>query len=233
MKLPEIKEPRTFFAFLLLIHITVTMLSTLNNMPPQAKITPLHITGLTSTGTVSVSIIPRQSLELKQGYNLISFFRNIENRNVSDALSSIGGKYYFVLRWNRTGQRFDSFSPDATNNEFDVLELNESYFISMKEDATLLLTGNEINDTNVSLMDEFNSPSYPYNFTAEVSKYVAPINESVLFVLKWNVTSQEFILYSPESLINDFETIQKGEGQFIYLTQENVTLRYNKTLLQS
>ena len=50
------------------------------------------------------------------------------------------------------------------------------------------------------------------------------------FIMLWNESSQEFIVYSPKSSSNPFDTISMGEGQFININNPSgALLVYNKT----
>ena len=61
------------------------------------------------------------------------------SKDISDALSSIEGDYWYVARWNATAQKFEVYNPVAPPafNDFTTMERGEGYFISMKSAGTL------------------------------------------------------------------------------------------------
>jgi hypothetical protein len=102
----------------------------------------------------------------------------------------------------------------------------------MNEPSIISIIGTPIGDLNVSVSPEFNALTYPYTFTTNITKYITPIRENVSFVLKWNTSGQEFIVFSPEAQHTDVNNISKGEGQFVFYTSSDGVLRYNKSELQ-
>jgi len=87
----------------------------------------------TYSGTPYTSL----SIELKKGLNMVGWLNC--SRDISDALSSIEGDYWYVARWNAVSQSFEVFNPVAPPafNDFDALERGTGYFISAKADTTL------------------------------------------------------------------------------------------------
>ena len=223
----KFKQPRRLVASFFLIYISFALI-TIAQHTADPKLE--KVTGLSSTGTVSINLMPKCNIPLRDGYNLISLCANITNSSVLKVLEQINGKYDFVLRLNTTSQIFDVFSPSATTNPFTDFQENESYFIFMNQNATLGIVGTEFGDMNISLSQEFNAPSYPYQFAANVSKYLLP-TENALFALFWNETTQTFKIFSPESASQEIEIVRRGNGQFIYFTAASGTLRYNKSAL--
>ena len=77
------------------------------------------------------------SIELKKGLNMVGWLNCSED--ITDALSSIAGDYWYVARWNAIEQKFEVYNPVAPPvfNDFNTMERGEGYFISMKSDGTL------------------------------------------------------------------------------------------------
>jgi len=77
------------------------------------------------------------NISLEPGLNLVGWVNCSEN--ISDALSSIEGDYWYVARWNATAQKFEVYNPVAPPafNDFTTMERGEGYFISMKSAGTL------------------------------------------------------------------------------------------------
>ena len=96
----------------------------------------VHVTQ-NCTWTYNGTPYTSMSTELKQGLNMVGWLNC--SKDISDALSSIEGDYWYVARWNAVSQSFEVYNPVAppTFNDFDVLERGTGYFISAKADATL------------------------------------------------------------------------------------------------
>ena len=78
------------------------------------------------------------NVSLEQGLNTVGWLNC--SKSISDALSSLGGKYNYVARFNATSQSFEAYNPHALSddfNEFTIMSRGTGYFISMKEDSTL------------------------------------------------------------------------------------------------
>lgn len=223
------QESRKVAAVLLITYILFGSVYLYDNYQKNQHM--IRISGLVTTGHVYINILSKCNFDLNPEYNLFSICANVTNTSISKVLESITGQYSFVLRWNDTAQNFDIFSPEAAENPFNKFELNQSYFIFMNNGATLNIGGNEHDHMDVSLIEEYNAPAYPFIFSANVSSYIKPIKENVSFVLKWNKTNQLFNVYSPEAINQEFEKLDVGDGQFVIMIEKGV-LRYNKTALQ-
>jgi hypothetical protein len=85
------------------------------------------------SGTPHTSI----STELKQGLNMVGWLDC--SKDVSDSVSSISGKYYYVAQWNATAEKFEVYNPAAPSvfNDFTTIDQGTGYFISARQDCTL------------------------------------------------------------------------------------------------
>ena len=89
------------------------------------------------TWTYSGTPYTSMSIELKKGLNMVGWLNC--SKDITDALSSIAGDYWYVARWNAIEQKFEVYNPVAPPvfNDFTTMERGEGYFISMKSDRTL------------------------------------------------------------------------------------------------
>jgi len=96
----------------------------------------IHMTE-SGTWTYQGSAYTDMDISLQQGLNMIGWLNC--SKDISDALSSIEGDYWYVARWNATAQKFEIYVPDAPSmfNDFNTMERGEGYFISMKSAETL------------------------------------------------------------------------------------------------
>ena len=96
----------------------------------------IHMTS-TDTWTYTGIAYEQMNVSLEPGLNMIGWLNCSEN--ISDALSSIAGDYWYITRWNATAQKFEVYNPVAPPafNDFTTMERGEGYFISMKSAGTL------------------------------------------------------------------------------------------------
>ena len=93
------------------------------------------------TWTYSGTAYIRMNVDLKQGLNTVGWLNC--SKPISDALSSIDGKYNYVARFNVTTQKFEAYNPhphapsSAGFDDFTTTSRGTGYFISMKVDSTL------------------------------------------------------------------------------------------------
>jgi len=90
-----------------------------------------------STWTYNGTPYTQMNVSLAEGLNMIGWINC--TKPISEALSSIEGKYWYVARWNATTQEYETYNPVAPPpfNDFDTLEPTTGYWISMKESGWL------------------------------------------------------------------------------------------------
>ena len=90
-----------------------------------------------STWTYTGTPYTQMNISLEPGLNMIGWLDC--TKDITDALSSIEGKYWYVARWNATTQEYETYNPVAPSpfNDFDTLEPTTGYWISMKESGWL------------------------------------------------------------------------------------------------
>jgi hypothetical protein len=220
------------------ILVYVLVLSVYLLSPPAEKTSEKIPNSLTGAAVIGFEVLPLCFIPLEQGWNLISFCANLTNKSVENALSQINNSYRYVMQWNASNasnQQFMIYSPLSSSNSFTKFNENFSYFIYFEEsnNTNLYCHGNNFNDLNLSQLFGWNTPTYPYEFTANITKYLSTLGGKYRYLMKWNVSSQQFMIYSPLSSLRPFETIMSGEGQFINIKDSGgAYLFYNRTDLQ-
>lgn len=196
----------------------------------------LAATGGASAGSLSLVILkpPLCNFTVEPEWNLISFCANPAYKSISSAFATLHGSYDYVLHWNETAQAYDIYSMHAENNSFNEIKVNESYFVYVNSSTPLTFyVGGSQNDQdmNISLANKWNAPAYPYNTTGNVSKYLESIAGKYLYVLKWSADDQSYSVWSSRAATKPFSQILKGEGQFIYISASQATLKYNRSYI--
>ncbi|HSU72829.1 MAG TPA: hypothetical protein VLJ21_03190 [Candidatus Binatia bacterium] len=188
----------------------------------------LHPTGLSaSTATVGLVIMGTCSGPVVQGWNFISFCAQLPDPAIVSVLSGID--YRYVMRWNESAQQFDVYSPNAASNPFDAFEINRSYFLYLNSGPDIITPSGGFNDDlNITLTPGWSTPSWPFESNVNFTRY---LNETVhRYHMKWNSTTQQFVIWSPRMANPPASVMFVGDGQFIYSENAN-TLNYNKTNL--
>lgn len=97
----------------------------------------IHLTQNTTWTYTGSAVYTSMNAPLEQGLNMVGWLNC--SKPITDALSSIDGKYYYVARWNATARKFETYVPVAPPafNKFTTMDRGEGYFISMKTGDTL------------------------------------------------------------------------------------------------
>jgi hypothetical protein len=208
----------------LLAAITIFNMVLLTVPHPRA---PTGYQSSAATGTVMFTILGTCTGPLVSGWNLISLCANVTDAAIPSALGGID--YRYVMRWNETAQDFDIFSPNAASNPFTDFEANRSYFVYVNSATANLIPNGAFNDDmNITLTPGWSTPSWPYESATNFTRY---FNGSFhRYQMKWNTTTQEFVIWSPHMADPPSSLMLVGDGQFIYSENAN-ELRYNKTNL--
>jgi len=162
------------------------------------------------------------NLYFKQGWNLFSFCKNLRNTDLEEVFSPLKDKFRYIMRWNTTSQKFDIYSKRSIEKPFTKLDDNESYFIYMYEEANISIKGDEVRDEKRYLVRGWTAPSYQLGFSTSIEEVLKNVYENFRYIMKWNTTSQKFDIYSKRSIEKPFKTINKGEGQFIYMENNSI-----------
>lgn len=209
------------------LYAVLIMVMQLNGMHPT-----ITAAGTTTVGFVGVVIEGVCNFALEQNWNYISFCADPLNKTVASIMSQADGKYDYILMWNETSQAYDMYSIYAVQNPFTEVNVTKSYFIHVNTSMPSFGISGIINkDMNLSLINKWNAPSYPYEFAANVSHYLNTIAGNYEYMLKWNNSAQAYNLYSIYAIDQPFAYIYKGEGQFIYVNATSTVLVYNRTVL--
>jgi len=216
--------------------IVVGLLLAVSIMPKAPDVTTKGLTSITAsvvTGQVFLDILGRCSKTFEQGWNFVSFCKNLSDARVGEVFSQINNSIKYVLEWDESLQEFKAFSFNQMNPSFTTFNQSKSYFI-LYNNATsrqLDMEGSNINiNITQRLRQGWNSVNYPYIQMATVRKYLSSLGSNFSFMMKWNQSSQSFIIFSPSAAEPQLTTIDTAEGQFILVTAANGSvLTYNVT----
>jgi hypothetical protein len=176
-----------------------------------------------NSGQIQINVVGDDcNYNFKEGWNFFSFCSELQETDIVTVLSSIAGKYRYLLQWNPVNQEYDLYSSSASVNPFTAFDDDKSYFIYMWEDAALEVAGAESGSESRNLVEGWTAPSYPYRITRTITSIYSSIISDLRYIMKWNNVNQEFDLYSTTASVNPFNEINKGEGKFVYMWNDRV-----------
>ncbi|NOR84998.1 S8 family serine peptidase, partial [archaeon] len=150
-------------------NITINAVEGLNNI----TIYGIDSFGNTNSTTVYFTVNTRQkinnyTIELNEGWNLISIPLILENNSIEYVLDSIKEKYDIVWGWNAsrnmiTNMNWILYVPEvpAMVSTLHELELNQGYWIFMTEKATFTISGWLAEENIIHLYPKWNLIGYP------------------------------------------------------------------------
>jgi hypothetical protein len=96
----------------------------------------IHMTS-GDTWTYSGDAYNSMNAGLSDGLNMVGWLNC--SKGITDALSSVEGKYRYVAKWDATSHKFEVYVPDVPSafNDFSTVGPGEGYFVSMKTGETL------------------------------------------------------------------------------------------------
>ena len=155
-------------------------------------------------------------IPLTQGENLISFYRQPTNTNITAVLSSIENKYSKIQTFTNGRWRF--FIPAHPElSDLTIIEAGHAYFIHMTESAELLMFGDTVtNTTNLTIgpnMVGFNTPN-----ACSVVDALSSIEGKYSIVQTF--TNGVWEMYDPNNPpFSNLDTMHPGCGYYINTTE--------------
>jgi hypothetical protein len=122
----------------------------------QGKIRDLA--GNETTVTLKLIILGSQSISLMEGWNLVSFPLQPASTVITDVLSSLDGNYDLVYAWDASGGHSGAgnwmrYAPGIPGNTLETLDETQGFWIRMKSEDILEITGTAPTTTNISLVN--------------------------------------------------------------------------------
>lgn len=174
------------------------------------------------------------SINLLEGWNLISFNVTPNSNEIADVLDSIDGKYSLVYAWDVSGNhsstgnwvRFDPTVPYG--NTLSTLDVKTGFWIFMDEPATLTVTGiyQETETVQLSItVGGWNLVGYPSAATLDLPGALTDhgvMEFTLVYAYHAADTSDPWKLFDPAVLPiqNDLTALSPGWGYWIYVTED-------------
>ena len=108
-------------------------------------------------------------------------------------------------------------------NSLAVLDNTMGFWINMKKDVTLTVTGTQPTDTNIALYEGWNLIGYPARNGVAIPDALTAIDDKYDLILAYKAfdTEDPWKLYDPDApnYANDLATMAPGWGYWIYITE--------------
>ncbi|MBK8806945.1 MAG: hypothetical protein IPO21_10000 [Bacteroidales bacterium] len=127
--------------------------------------------------TLNVNDMPQtsQTIQLKAGWNFISFYVLPENTSVSSVLSPILSK---VLVVKNTDGYYNPANLEVLQSIKNI-EAGKAYLVNMKSAAELIIIGQLVNAVSVNLQVGWNMVGYSLNKNTAIKQTLAPIENKI------------------------------------------------------
>ncbi|MCK4347212.1 MAG: hypothetical protein KAW47_01210 [Thermoplasmatales archaeon] len=155
------------------------------------------------------------SIQLHTGWNLISLPIMPDDSDVLDVMSSVDGNWNSV--WSYEGgkwKRYDLTGPDFLN-DLTTIEPGKGYWINMKSDDTLSVSGSEPTIKSISLSAGWNLVGY--NSLSSMSTTDAMSSVDGNWNSVWSYEDGNWKRYdlTGPGFLNDLTTMEPGNGYWI------------------
>jgi len=160
--------------------------------------------------------VDAMSINLYQGSNLISLYRQPEDTDIASVLSSIYGKYTSVWAFiDNTWKVYDPVNPGFS--DLTTMEAGKGYWVEMNESATMIVVGLvPLNSTD--LVNGSNLVGYNSANPGDTPDSVASIEEQCVSV--WAFIEGSWKVYDPENPgFSDLTTMEPGYGYWIDVSE--------------
>jgi len=164
-------------------------------------------------------------IELKQGWNLVSFPLILDNASVEYVFEDIMGEIIIVNSFEPGygARTYDPLLPMFS----DLISIDEKsgYWIKVSEDVNLSLSGEEVINKTIDLSLGWNLISYLVNAEQDIEIVLADIMDKIIIVNSFE-SDYGARTYDPKlPMFSDLLTMQQKYGYWIKIN-ESVGLEY-------
>ena len=153
-----------------------------------------------------------QTLNLKAGWNLVSFFVEADDMTAATVLAPIEDKLLHI----KSLTEFYDPSVAPTFNSLSSLSVNDGYWLKVSEDVSLNVEGPVPSGASISVKRDWNLVGYPRLIGENVASELTSLDPTVVQIK--NLES----LYDPSnpSFLNTLSTMVPGSGYWLNVTQD-------------
>ena len=177
-----------------------------------------------ASGTLVITGLSH-SIDLLEGWNLVSFNLRPADPDIKAVLESVAGKYSLVYGWNASSDSSNWLRFDPALGFGNTLtELHESmgFWIYMEVSATLTVLGTRPTITEISLYEGWNLIGWPSDASADLPAALSEIASNYDLVMAYHAidTADPWKLFDLKATdyANDLMEMAPGWGYWIKMT---------------
>lgn len=166
------------------------------------------------------------TLDLKQGRNFISLPLSLSNPSLSEAFSSISGKYTNVWLYNSSipADHWKHYHPGyITFSDPISIEPGSAYWLETTEDCSLTVSGTPAsNSFSLNLKSGWNAFGWPYLQSQPIETALGSLTFGTDYsrLCRFDSQVKTFEDYFSNSALDQFDTFQAGGAYYIYILRE-------------
>jgi hypothetical protein len=155
------------------------------------------------------------TINLQEGWNLISVPLQPAENSIGSVLSNINGRYLAVYAFS--GDQYQAFIPGESGNTLSSIDAGRGYWLYATQGASLTIEGSTPSRT-VELREGWNLVGFNSTSSQTSSSALSSISGRYLAVYGYNTSSNSYQTYIPGEA-SDLERFEPGHGYWIYATQ--------------
>jgi len=171
---------------------------------------------------------PEADIDLLAGWNLVSIPVQPTEREVSEVLASIAGKYDVVYAYDGCDGGWKTYDPNGPPfaNSLSEIDITMGLWINMTSPGTLAVEGIMPDQTTISSCSGWNLIGYPSLQELPAQDVLSWIRGKYTIVYAYEAENDSWKKYDPDGppFANSLEKLQPGKGYWINTT-EDVDLR--------
>jgi type 1 glutamine amidotransferase len=150
-------------------------------------------------------------LKLSEGWNLISFPLELENRSVETVFKPLDN--FLVYAYD--GTSYQSYNPDSIENSLQMIEAGRGYWVHMQSSVTLKVSGKPAIG-NISLKQGWNLAGFNSLKSIDVASALSSLGSRFEAIYGYE---QRFKGYFQDQS-GDLKILEPGRGYWIYVTSD-------------
>jgi hypothetical protein len=148
------------------------------------------------------------TLELTQGWNMISFPILLKNMNPDSIFSG----YYVLYRWDAENKQYVLYADSGNGVEPDPnVEVGVGYWVYVLEDENVGMLGFPVNQLTMNIFQGWDLIGTPYSGSSIADPIDVPDNYIVPWAFTWNAHEKGYE--------DKTQLLEAGKGYWIYALQ--------------
>ncbi len=212
----------------LLIIILIAIIILLFIIPLEKMVGKPSILGAVVSKVFVRSLASNQtcSIDLAEGWNLVSTSCVPQNTSVDFVLASISGNYSSIHTYNASVEldywkAYDPSMPSWVVQDLDSISEKKGYWIKVTGQDILVVNGTVSVPTSVSLENGWNLVGYPASTAKTPADAFSSISGSYSIVWAYNTSESTYYYYNPSLGSGTLGQISPNRGYWINMTEDD------------